>query len=229
VPVDVIPSGIALDAAEGAATAPRLNPPAFDAPGSAPPGPRATLVAVGHFAAWKGHDRLLRALAIVRARGVDAVLDVLGGDPFGCDASARERLEQQAKALGLSPFVSFRGMVADPRPFLRRATCLVHAAYPEPFGRVIVEAASCRCPVIALPGSHGPAEILQDGVGGCLVRRRDPEALAEAIVALVNDPGLSARLVLGADEKVRRLYDRRVTTRQMERFYASVLEPPRQR
>jgi glycosyltransferase involved in cell wall biosynthesis len=212
--VDVVPSGVAL----AASTSPSVM--AADVAGRAA---RPTLVAVGHFAPWKAHDRLLQAFASVRRRGLDAVLDVLGGDPMGYHPHAREQLERQTRALGLTPFVSFHGVVPDPRPFLRRATCLVHAAYPEPFGRVVVEALSCGCPVIALAGSHGPAESLRDGVGGRLVPSFAPEALADAIVEVAGDPQLASRLAAGAEDKARRLYDRRVTTRQIERSYDAVL------
>jgi len=215
--VEVVPSGVALGASASPSTA-------SAAPGLTGRAARPTLVAVGHFAPWKGHDRLLQAFASVRRRGVDAVLDVLGGDPMGYHPHAREQLERQARDLGVTAFVSFHGVVPDPRPFLRRATCLVHAAYPEPFGRVVVEALSCGCPVIALAGSHGPAEILRDGIGGCLVSSPDPEALADAIVKVAGDPRLASRLALGAEEKARRLYDRRVTTGQIERYYDAVLE-----
>jgi glycosyltransferase involved in cell wall biosynthesis len=188
-----------------------------------PPPERPVIAAVGHFAPWKGHELLLQALALVRGRGINATLEIAGGDPFGDLDDTRRAVQHAARATHLGGVVKFHGILDDVRPLLRRATCLVHTAYPEPFGRAIVEALSCECPVIALGGHHGPAEILGDGVGGLLIEPRTPEGVARAICDVIEDPGLARALSAGALTKAQSLYDRRKMAMSMESFYGRVL------
>ena len=64
---------------------------------------------------------------------------------------------------------------------------VVHASNREPFGRVLLEAMAAGRPVIA-PREGGPLEIVADGETGLLVPPRDPDALAAAMVSLLEDP-----------------------------------------
>jgi starch synthase len=63
---------------------------------------------------------------------------------------------------------------------------MVHPARQEPFGLVILEAASLDVPVIAC-NVGGIPEIVEDGRSGRLVPRDDPGALAAAIAAALGD------------------------------------------
>ena len=62
----------------------------------------------------------------------------------------------------------------------------------EQFGQVLVEGMACGLPVIA-KDAYGPAEIVDHGETGWLVPPDDEEALADALVDAVNDPGKRAR------------------------------------
>jgi glycosyltransferase involved in cell wall biosynthesis len=70
---------------------------------------------------------------------------------------------------------------------------VVPSVWPEPFGKVAVEAMSLGCPVVATAGG-GLAEIVRDGVDGLLVTPGDTLELRTAIARLLGDPGLRARL-----------------------------------
>jgi len=78
----------------------------------------------------------------------------------------------------------------------------VLASVREQFGQVLVEAMACGLPPVAV-NRAGPAEIVQDGETGWLVEPDDADALAEALVAVVNDPeerrrrGAAARRAAG--------------------------------
>jgi glycosyltransferase involved in cell wall biosynthesis len=60
--------------------------------------------------------------------------------------------------------VRFLGALADPRPALARAHCLLHCADQEAFGLALVEALAAGRPVVA-PDAGGPAEIVTRGSG----------------------------------------------------------------
>ena len=71
---------------------------------------------------------------------------------------------------------------------MRSAACLVCASRREGYGMVVAEAAAAGTPsvVVAAPESAAP-ELVEDGVNGRVVREPGPEALAEAIVAVVRE------------------------------------------
>lgn len=65
--------------------------------------------------------------------------------------------------------------------------------YGEGVPRILIEAASCARALIAtdIPGCR---EIVQDGINGILVPPKQPEALAEALTHLINDPILRKKM-----------------------------------
>jgi D-inositol-3-phosphate glycosyltransferase len=83
---------------------------------------------------------------------------------------------------------------------------VVHASNREPFGRVLLEAMAAGRPVIA-PREGGPLEIVSDGETGLLVPPRDPDALAAAMVSLLEDPARRAAMSRAARARVSAVFD----------------------
>ncbi len=144
-----------------------------------------TFLYVGRLKRYKGIDAILRALALVRAEGLDARLRIAGR---GGDL---ERLERLAKTLGLETVVQFHGFVPEPekRDLLRRAWAIVFPSAKEGWGIVNVEAAACGTPALA-SDSPGLRESVRDGSTGILVPHGDTLALADAIARLCRQPAL---------------------------------------
>jgi len=180
------------------------------------------IAAIAHFAPWKRHDVLIEAVRLVHRQGIRVSLEIAGGDPFGNHPHIAQQLQRQVVAAGLAPWVRFLGDIPDVSGLLRRARCLVHTAYPEPFGRVIVEALRHGCPIVAAAGEHGPAEILADGVGGKLVPPDTPSAFAAEIAALVTYPEQAQRLASGAQRKFEQRYRCEHVTESILAFYERV-------
>jgi phosphatidyl-myo-inositol dimannoside synthase len=144
---------------------------------------------------YKGHDVLLQAMPLIRAR-VPNVLWVVVGD--GRLRSAYERTVQEQ---GLGAHVQFRGVVTDhERDFW--LDCAHVFAMPsrqtndgqgEGFPLVYLEAAARGLPVIA-GDVEGAQEAVIDGETGLLINPNDPAALAAAIGDLLLDPGRASRL-----------------------------------
>jgi len=83
---------------------------------------------------------------------------------------------------------------ADVAALYTVADIVVHpAVWPEPFSRVLLEAGAFGKPVVGT-SVGGTPEVIRDGDTGILVERGDPEALARAVVRLLDDDQLRQRL-----------------------------------
>ena len=127
--------------------------------------------------AYKGHARVIRALAEVR-RAEPAAHYVIVGDGDG-----RAELEARVAAQGQGDAVTFLGRVSDDEvlALYRSSDVFVMPSTKEGFGIVFVEAAACGLPVIA-GNRDGSVDALADGAFGRLI---DPRSEAELVAALV--------------------------------------------
>ena len=192
-----------LIAATGAEPAElRLIPPGVEMPGDVTPEPaerveRPTLLTIARLRdSYKGHDVLIRALALVRAEVPDVELVVVGDGPL------RGELERLAETAGVAGAVRFLGTVSDDERdrWLRRADVFaMPSRLPadglagEGFGIVYLEAAAYGKPVVA-GNVAGALDAVADGVSGLLVDPTDPQAVANALTSLLLDRELAARL-----------------------------------
>ena len=149
------------------------------------------LATVGRLVTRKGHGNAISALARVVAAGHDAELLVVGGprrEDLPADETYRQ-LHALAVAEGVADRVEFRGQVAqDELPtVLRSLDVFVCAPWYEPFGIVPLEAMACGVPVVAA-SVGGLIDTVVDGLTGRLVPPRDPEAIADAVVTLLDHP-----------------------------------------
>jgi glycosyltransferase involved in cell wall biosynthesis len=140
----------------------------------------------------KGVAIVLHAVHALRARGLDAELQVAGVGP------ELERLQALARALGLAERVRFRGGVRDMAQFYRSIDCLVHAPLTEAFGLVALEAAAYGCPVIAVAVDGLPEAVASGITGYCVAPTLPLEEYAalgggpDGLPALVYDPARDA-------------------------------------
>lgn len=147
----------------------------------------AHLVFVGRLAAVKGVPVLFEALRGLIADHPDLRLTLVGDGP------ERAALEARAGDLrGRVDFLGYRSQ-AEVAGLLRDATALVLPSFAEGLPVVLMEALAARVPVVATRIA-GVAELVEDGVSGRLVAPGDPAALRAALVEVLGDPGLRARM-----------------------------------
>jgi glycosyltransferase involved in cell wall biosynthesis len=148
------------------------------------------ILSAGRLVWEKGHQDLIRALALVRSRGRIDVRALIVGD--GPEAS---RLKALAADLGLQESVDFRASVPyDEMPSLyARASCLVLASIPvryweEQFGMVLAEAMAGHVPIVASTSGAIPEVV---GPSGQYVAPGDWVGLADVLASgpLANAPG----------------------------------------
>jgi phosphatidylinositol alpha-1,6-mannosyltransferase len=156
---------------------------------------RRVILAVGRFIPRKGHLTLVRAMPRVLDRFPNAHLALVGRGPCLPD------VVNEAHRLGLQEHVSFPGRLSDEDIAGLYQVCEVFAlptgrdrhGQVEGFGLVFTEAHAYGKPVVA-GRSGGVADAVIDGETGLLVEPNQPEALADAITALMADPARAQRL-----------------------------------
>jgi phosphatidylinositol alpha-1,6-mannosyltransferase len=167
-------------------------PPGVDlpAPDTVQRAERPTILTISRLSErYKGHDVMLRALPLIRARVPDVEWVVVGDGPL------RSGLERTAAGQGLQGSVRFVGSVSDGERdwWLRRAhvfampSRLPAGGAGEGFGIVYLEAGAHSLPVVA--GNVGGAlDAVVHGQTGVLVDPADHVVLADAITDLLLDP-----------------------------------------
>jgi glycosyltransferase involved in cell wall biosynthesis len=154
------------------------------------PGPTDPLVLfAGRLIAEKQATLGVAAIALAAAQ-----IEGLRGEFLG-DGPERAALEQAIADHGLDEVVSAAGF-ADAETVdaeMRAAMCMLLPSRREGYGLVVVEAAARGTPSVVVAGEDNAAsELIVDGVNGVIAPRADPQAIAEAIVA-VHDAGVAMR------------------------------------
>lgn len=149
------------------------------------------LLFVGRLVEKKGVRYLLEAMPQVLRDFPSATLAVVGDGPL------RPELEAMSRSLGLEEHVRFLGPVSNAElPGYYAAadlfvgpSILAEDGDTESFGVVFVEAMAAGCPVV---GSDvgGIRDVIVDRKTGLLVREKDPDSIAAAIVELLGNPAL---------------------------------------
>ena len=165
-----------------------------------PPG-RTIVGIAGRLVRWKGHERFVDAVALLHRSGRDVAGLVVGGVAYGIDGGLPERQRRRAEAAGLADRVVFTDHTDDPLTHIALMDVLVSATVGEPFGLTLVEAMAVGTPVVAV-GHAGPAEIVMPGVSGVLTPDGQPESIAAAVAALLDDDELRERVRAGGRARV---------------------------
>lgn len=156
---------------------------------------RAGVVAVGRLVEKKGFCHLLDAIALLRDRGRVVPLDLVGSGP------EEQPLRDQVARLGLADLVTFHGPLPQGRMLevMRRAAVMAAPCVVGDDGNrdglptVLLESLAVGTPAVSTPVTGIP-EAVVDGRTGLLVPERDAEALAAALLRLLDDPDAARRL-----------------------------------
>lgn len=148
---------------------------------------------VGRISPWKGQDVFLRAAAQVVQKFPRARFQIIGAPLFGEQEWERE-VHALCTSLNLDENVEWLGFRRDVPQLIAACDLLVHASTTgEPFGQVVVEAMMASRPVVATDGGGVP-EIVLDGETGLLVPMNDADAMARAILSVLDSPEQAAHM-----------------------------------
>ena len=176
---------------------------------------------VGHLAPIKGQEDFVRAAAIVRAHRDDVEFIIAGADKSHSGEN-RVALEKLIDDLELNHSITLTGWVDDVANLLSTLDLFVSPARSEPFGLSIVEAMAAGVPVVTT-ASEGAREIIEDNQTGRLVPVGDSEAMATAIIELLNDPSDRKRLANNALVSVKEHFSLDRMVERTEQVYKDAL------
>jgi glycosyltransferase involved in cell wall biosynthesis len=177
-----------------------------------PEGQRIVAVVANMHSAVKGHAVLIDAAHKLRGLDPPPMFMLVG------DGELRPELERRVAALGLQAHFRFGGERQDIPQLLRACDLFVLPSIAEGMPNSVLEAMAAGLPVIATRAG-GIGEIIQDGVTGVLVEPKSADALAAAMLRLLRDPDLAARLARAAQEHVRRNFSFDALIRRLGEMY----------
>ncbi|CAA7614912.1 Glycosyltransferase [Candidatus Terasakiella magnetica] len=149
-------------------------------------------VCVGMIRPDKGQDHLLNALALLKDKGLEPMLVVVGSATAEC-AEYEAGLHRQLEKLGLNGRVVFTGYRDDVSEMMQMGDAVVIPSLTEAQPRVAVQAFAVGKPVVA-SAVGGVPEIVFDGETGWLVPPADPVRLADAMARVMTDAAATAAI-----------------------------------
>ena len=162
----------------------------------------------------------IRAFAKVRERYPRAELTLAGSGP---EAAALQRL---VEAMGLVQSVHFSGRLGpqEMADLYRRSTLSINPSRIDNMPNSVLESLASGVPVVS-SNVGGVPYLLQDGVTGLLVPAQDPDAMARAVLRLLDDEELHQRLRRAGLAEVQRYTWTRIGP-QLAAFYQQSLRQP---
>jgi glycosyltransferase involved in cell wall biosynthesis len=153
------------------------------------------IVWIGRLEPYKRADVAIDAMTAVLSAIPAARLVMVGA------GSARAALEAHARTRGLDGHVRFTGFVSEEEKIrcIQDAAIVVQTSEKEGWGMTMIEASICNTVPIA-SNVEGLRDSVRDEETGLLVPYGDPAALAAAIVRVLTDAALRARLVAGGQK-----------------------------
>jgi glycosyltransferase involved in cell wall biosynthesis len=185
---------------------------------------------VAQITPWKGQATSIRALAEVRARGLDCHLLIVGdvlfkGKGVRYDNEAYlDELHRLVAELGVGASVHFLGRRDDVPGILKELDLSLLPSWDEPFANVMLESMSMGTPLLVSDVGGGP-ELVEDGVSGRLLPPKRPEAWAEAMYDLLQHP-LRLALMSQHSRQATAGFTDDVHAREMLNVYERVLADP---
>jgi glycosyltransferase involved in cell wall biosynthesis len=174
--------------------------------------------ALGRMVWQKGFTYLIEAIPDI-LQSLPSVRFVIAGD-----GPLKKELESLSEDLNVKEQVIFPGYIGQIEQFLSNIDILVVPSVLEGFPMVTLEAMAMGIPIVATQ-INGVTEQISHGQEGILVPPRNPRELAGAVLQLIKDEELGARLGLAARKKIESCFSVERMVRETEQLYLSLLKP----
>ncbi len=169
-----------------------------------------TISMVAMITPWKGQDVFIEAIKELKQLNphLNFQCQIIGDEAYQTygEAGYKAKLINRVEELGLSQKIKFLGLIQEIELVYQDSDIVVHCSKsPEPFGRVIIEAMSSECAVIATKGG-GVSEIISHELDGLLVPPNAPTELRKALEKLCTDKLFRQKISKAGRQTVERLF-----------------------
>jgi glycosyltransferase involved in cell wall biosynthesis len=175
------------------------------------------VLSVGNFKPQKNPEDMLAAAKIVAARCRNAAFVFVGDGPL------RARLETGVRQAGLERSFLMPGWRRDVAELLACADAFALTSLWEGLPRSLVEAMKSGVPPVCY-ATDGVLDLIRDGENGFAPAQGDVSALAERLLALLQDDGLRRRIAAAAAASVGAEFDIQEMVRRQEELYSRLWE-----
>jgi len=168
----------------------------------------------------KGLIYLIKSMPKILAKHKDTVLILVG------DGDQKENLKRLSNKLGVSKNVIFEGFVSEDQlpAYYNVCDLFVFPSLQEGFGMVLAEAMACGKTVVASNNTAIPEVV---GDAGVLVETKNSDALAEAIIDLLNDENKRKKLEKKALKRVHEKFTWSTSADKLLRVYDNLRGEPK--
>ena len=178
---------------------------------------------IGRLRPWKGQRSFLNMAAQVAKSHSDVHFLVVGGATFEVDDSYPQQLKSLSQDLNIADRVIFTGQINEIPRALAAMNIFVHPGDLEPFGLVNIEAMAMAKPIVAF--NHGALpEIVEDGVTSMLVTPYDIDALATAVIRLIDNPQTQRTMGQNGRNRVKNHFTIQQTAKQITAIYDQIID-----
>lgn len=170
------------------------------------------ITAIGRLALQKDYPTLLHAFAKVAKQHPDMRLEIFG------NGSEKNALEQLGKELGIGQQLVFQGAQKDAILQAAAGSCYVMSSLYEGMPNALMEAMAVGLPCVSTDCPNGPAELIRHGENGLLVPVGDVDALAQAMLKMIEEPMFAEKC--GA--KAKEILDTHSVTAKAAEYHAFI-------
>lgn len=165
----------------------------------------------------KGHEYFIRAAKQVADRGGRAKFLIAG------TGEAEGRLRQLTAELGLDDTVLFTGFLDDVAPLLSITDIQVNASYgTEATSLSLLEGMSLGIPAVVSDFGGNPG-VIADGQNGLITPQRDADALAGALLRLLEDRDQYSQMQARAKQIFTEKFTAEIMSTKIESFYVNLV------
>jgi glycosyltransferase involved in cell wall biosynthesis len=186
------------------------------------PAGRPLLLMLANLAPHKGQETAIRAVALLKQRGLEVTCWLAGLERHG-EGAYTARLRTLIHEAGVGDRVQLLGQRRDAPDLLRAADFFLLPSTNEGLPLSVLEAQATRVPVLAAP-TAGIPEVVRDDETGFLIPASDVEGYARRVEQLLANPGLADRVAEAAFLHTTREHSWTTYCRRVVELYDEVLE-----
>lgn len=139
------------------------------------------IISVGRLEQVKGYDYAIDVAGVLAKKYPEWHWDIYG------EGTWRERLQQRINREGLNDFMSLKGNVNNLSDIYHQYSFLVMTSLYEGLPMSLLEAQSCKLPIVSFDCPTGPSEIVRNNVNGFLIKPYDTERMQKKISELIEN------------------------------------------